>query len=569
MRKERLAWVVWLIALSMLVAACGKSADTDVDKPDATSQEPAAGGEFVYHVPADPDTFAPFWATSSYSAAVTERVFGDGLMRINPVSKKVEPALAVDHPEVSADGTTYTFKLRQGVKFHDGTEVTAEDIVFSYEILMSDEYQGRRKSTVTELESVKALDQYTIEFKTKSVFAPFLFGSASIYPLPKAKLEGVPIKDLPAHDFWKNPIGAGPWQFVEWKAGQHTLLKRFDDFFEKGQEGYELALAKGIGKVGPWADTMRIRVIPDTNTAVVALENGELSWFGSVEPSHVERLKNQHGDKLNDFDWNRMGYGYQTFNNDKFPTNIKEVRQALSHALNRPDIIKGVMDGRATLPAGFVPPIHWVYSDKIKGYEYDPKKAAQLLEKAGFKKNSKGVYELNGQPLKLQYVATKDSPVVEGIALQSKKDWEALGAEVEVILVDFNTLLDRHLKPGSYHVTFSGLGFTTDPHFSFEDYHSANIRLDAQGVAQGSNTSRYKNEKVDELIERGMNTIDVNERKKIYNEAEQMIVEDAPANWIYVNLYTDLAKKEILGITNADGYGMVNDPQWFVNVAER
>lgn len=565
-RRLRFALAGWMVIAALTATACvGRQSGSGETPGKVSAQSPAVGGEYVYHVPADPDTFAPFWATSAYSSAVTSRVFGEGLLKINALTKTPEPALAEAMPSVSADSKTYTFKLRKGITFHDGTEVKAQDIVFAYEVLMHQDYKGSWKSTVAPLASVKAVDDYTIEMQTKEVFAPFLFGSASVYPLPRAKLEGVGVKDLASHDFWKNPIGAGPWRFVEWKPGQHTLLERFDGYYLNGKEGYELALEKGkVGLHGPWFDRMRIRVISETNTAIAALEAGELSAMGSVDPTEVDRLKQEQGSKLNAFDWDRMGYGFQTFNNDLFPTNIKEVRQALSHGLNRPAIISGVLDNKATLPKGFVPPIHWVHNASLKGYDYDPKKAAQLLEKAGFTKNAQGKLEKDGKPLKIQYVATKGNSIIEGVALQSQKDWEALGAEVELIMVDFNTLLDRHLKPGEYHVTFSGLGFSVDPHFSFDAFHSKNINLDDKGVAQGSNRARYTNPRVDKLIEQGMATLDLNARKKIYNEAEQIIVDDATSNWIYVNLWTDFAKKEIKGIVNANGYGMSYDTQWYV-----
>lgn len=563
-RKYGIGFTSLLVASSMVLAACGGSNATDSDNApgsgtQTTAKAPAVGGEIIRDVPADPDTLAPFWLASTYATYAVERIYGDGLVAIG-TDLKPTPALAEGEPTISADQKTYTFKLRKGIKFHDGKEVTAHDIVFAYEILMSPDYKGPSKTVVAPLESVKALDDYTIEFKTKEVFAPFMFGTASVAPMPKHLLKDVPVKDMASWDGWKNkPVGAGPYKLAEWKAGQYVLLERNADFWKYNQKG-----AKD-GLVGPFVEKIRLRVIPESNTAIAALEAGELSFTTSVDASHVDRLKTDYKDQLQAFDWNRMGYGYQTFNNEAFPTNIKEVRQALSMALNEEAIIKGILDNKAVIPPGFVPPIHWAYDKSVKGYSYDQKKAIELIEKAGFTKNAQGIYEKDGQPLKIKYVGTKGSSIVEGIALQSQKDWQAIGAQVEIVMVDFNTLLDKHLKPGDYHVTFSGLNFTVDPHFSFDSFHSKNIRKDEKGVVQGTNRARYVNEQVDKLIEKGQTTVDIGERLKIYQEAQKLIIEDAPMNWVYVNVFTDFAKKDIKGIISVDGYGIYNNAQNYVH----
>ena len=563
-----LGFVSVLVAASMVLSACtttkknpdGSNTQNPNQNPSAAKQ-PAAGGEVIFDVPDDPDTLAPYWLTSSYADEVVYRVYGDGLIRIG-FDYKPEPALADGLPTVSADGLTYTFKLKKGVKFHDGKELTSADVEFSYNILLSDDYQGPQKSDVKEIASVKAIDPYTVEIKLKQAFAPFLFGGASVYIAPKHIFGSIPIKDMASAEQWKKPIGAGPYKFVEWKSGQYTLVERNPEYWENGKPGAQ------NGVTGPYIERIRMRVIPEENTAMAALEAGELSFRQMVEPSHVDRLKADFKDKLVGYDWDRMGYGYQTFNTTLFPTDSKEVRQALSYGLNRDAILKGVMENKASIPPGFIPPIHWAFDKSLPGYNYDPKKAAELMEKAGFKKNAQGLYEKDGKVAKVKYVGTKGSSIIEGIALQAQKDWKAIGIDMELLLVDFNTLLDKHLKPGDYNVTFSGLGFTIDPHYSFDsNFHSSNIRLDAKGVNTGSNRSRYVNKKVDELIDKGKVTTDINERLKIYQEAQKLIMEDAPVNGIYVNVWTDFAKKDINGVVNWNGYGINTHfmNQWYLN----
>jgi peptide/nickel transport system substrate-binding protein len=566
-RKRIVGFMCLLVVGSLLVSACTTKKPTGGDPkpaPQTGEAKPAVGGEVVFDAPDDPDTLAVYWLTSSYAAEITDRIYGDGLMGIG-WDYKPEPRLAEAQPTISPDGLTYTFKVRKGVKFHDNQPMTAKDIEFSYGVVLSDDYQGPDKSGYNMIASVKATDDSTVEFKLKYPFAPFLFGGASLQVIPQHIFGSIPVKDMASADQWKNkPVGIGPYKFVEWKSGQYVLLERNPDWYESGKPGQK-------GTMGPWVERVRMRVIPEENTAMASLEAGELSFRQMVEPANVTRLTTEYKDKLVAYDWDRMGYGYQTFNNDAFPTNIKEVRQALSYGLDRETILKGVMENRAVIPPGPIPKIHWAYDANAKGYNYDPKKAEELIQKAGFKKNAQGIYEKDGKPLHIKYVGTKGNSVVEGIALQSKKDWAAIGVETELVMVDFNTLLDKHLKPGDFGVTFSGTGFSIDPHYSFDStYSSANIRLDSKGVNTGSNRARYKNPEADKMIEQGMKETDMAKRLAIYHKLQQMIIDDAPANWIYVNVWTDVAKKEIQGVANWNGYGINTryTYQWYLNTSK-
>jgi peptide/nickel transport system substrate-binding protein len=561
-RKYIVGFLSLLLISSLVMTACTTKKSNGGDGGNGGSngeKKAAVGGEVIVDAPDDPDTLALYWLNSAYAAEVTDRIYGDGLMRIG-FDYKPEPALADGQPQISADGKTYTFKVRSGVKWHDGQTLTAKDVEFSYGVVLNQDYQGPDKSTYDMIQSVKATDDATVVFQLKEAFAPFLFGGALLQPIPQHIFKDVAVKDMESSELWKKPVGAGPFKFVEWKSGQYVLLERNPDYWENGKPGQQ-------GTFGPYLEKFRMRIIPENNTAVAALEAGEISFKTSVEPNDVDRLKTEKKDQLTAYDWNRMGYGYQTFQTQLFPTNIKEVRQALSYALNRDAILKGVMNNKATIPSGPIPPIHWAYDKTAKGYSYDPKKAEELLQQAGFKKNAQGVYEKDGKALTIKYVGTKGSGVVEGIALESKKDWEAIGAKVDINLVDFNTLLDKYMKPGDFNVTFSGLGFSVDPHYSFDqNYNSANIRLDAKGVNTGSNKSRYSNPQIDALIAKGKTTTDLNARKQIYQDAQKIIIDDAPENWIYVNIWTDFAKKDIQGVVNWDGYGIdthfVN--QWYM-----
>ncbi|HWI52361.1 MAG TPA: ABC transporter substrate-binding protein, partial [Symbiobacteriaceae bacterium] len=358
MSRTHLAGLIGLLLVTSLTLSACTTRDNTGDGVQSTGVmnvgRPAVGGEVVFAEPSDPTTLAVFWAKSASDYAVINQVYGDGLMRLG-FDHKPEPALAETPPVVSSDGRTYTFKVRQGVVFHDGSPLTAYDFAFSYSVVLSPDYVGVYNGAFSMIDSVEAKDDYTLDIVLKAPFAPFLFEGASLPPVPRHIFGSINVKDLPTAKQWQKPVGAGAFKFVEWKFGQYVLLGRNPDYWERGKQ-------RGAnGTLGPWIDTVRMRIIADENARVAALEAGELSFLEGAPPAAADRLMSEYKDRFVRYDWDRPGYGFQTFNTEAFPTNIKEVRQALSYGLNREAIRTGVLKGRATVPPGFIPPVSWAF----------------------------------------------------------------------------------------------------------------------------------------------------------------------------------------------------------------
>jgi peptide/nickel transport system substrate-binding protein len=565
-RKRLFALLSVVLVSGLVLSACAVPQPTSPTAPVTPATpatpfapaKPAVGGEIVWHAPSDPDHFGQFWGASSYGARVRGRVYGGGLLTSDPSGVPI-PDIAEAMPTVSADNKTYTFKIRKGIKFNDGVEMTAKDVKLSYDIIMHADYDGWAKSTARALEKVEVLDDYTIRITTKEIYAPFYFQAASYAPTAFHKYASIPVGEMSKSDVWgKNPVGIGPYVLAEYRPGQHTVLERNPLYWEFDQPGVNNQL------VGPYVQRIRLKVIPEQATAVAAMEAGELNYYDSFPGSDTARMLQDYGNRLAAHDWDRRGFGYMTFNNETFPTNDKALRQALNMSLNRDVIIAGLLDGRATKPAGFVPPVHWVHDSSLKGYDLDPSGAAALLAKNGYTKNAAGNLTKDGKEIKLQYVATVGNALIDGIALQAQKDWGALGIQVDLVMVDFNTLLEKHLYTGDYSVTFSGLSLGLDPASSFDLFNSEEIRINAAGVNTGANRSRYRNAEVDELLKQAKTTVDIETRKKLYRQAERIIVDDAVMLYIYVNRYTDFVSKEFKGVINAKGTGLQHwTTYWF------
>ncbi|MCG0239922.1 MAG: peptide-binding protein [Firmicutes bacterium] len=561
-KRRLLSLAVLLTAAALVLAACGGGGNQQQSEGGQQGEQsgqqkvekPATGGELVLVLAQDPDILNPLLASTAYGGAVLEPIF-ESLVTLD--ENLIPQGELAERWEVSEDGLEWTFYLNKNAKWQDGEPVTADDVVFTFKTIMDPDYTGPRKSELGPTKDVVKVDDYTVKFILEEPFAPFLVEAGILDIVPEHLLKDVPVAELEQYDqFNQHPIGSGPYKFVEWKAGEYVLLERWEDYWNKSDEK------------GPFVDGIRYRIIKEDNTQIAALEAQEVDALGSVTPTEVDRLKTEKADILNAYDWDRNGFGYMILNTQRWPTSEKEVRQALAYALNYQAIIDGVLDGKATVPPGPLPPVSWAYDPSIEGRTYDPAKAAQILEAAGWKKNANGIWEKDGKTLTIEYYGTAGSSVVEGIAQQAMSDWKALGVDVKVELMDFNTMLEKYVDPGNYHVTFMGFSLGPDPNSLYALYHTESIGL-KDGIATGFNTARYSNPQVDQLLEEGRRVADMEKRKQIYSQVQKLIIEDQPHIWIYANKYTDFVNKRVKGVVNQKGYGTSLSfvSRWYIETA--
>lgn len=547
-----------LLAASLVLTACGPKSTTPApsdpgkDPAPVAKKGPAVGGELMLRLDKDPDNFNPILSSTTYGYNVHSQVYA----RLFEFNEKFEPKPYVAKSWTPSDnGLTWTIKIHEGIKFHDGAELTADDVVFTLASIMDPGYKGPRKSSVTTIASVTAADKYTVVIKLKESFAP-LFVNINYGILQKKLFEGTDVANFDTHPVTMNPVGAGPYKFVEYKRSQYVLLERNPNWF----------FATGDWAGAPYIQTIHYKVIPDSDTALAALEAQEIDMT-TPEGKDVAALKANYKGKLIPVDYERRGWGYIQFNTQKFPTSEKAVRQALTYAVDRQSVINAAMDGLAVIPGGPLPPVSWAADKSLVASAYDVKKAAQILEADGWKKNSKGIYEKNGQPLKLTFYGSTGSSLIEALASITHKNWSDLGVDIDVQLMDFNAMMDNYVKPGKFEVTFSGFTLGLDPDSLHAIFHSSNGQPNAQGMVNGFNRMRYTNAEVDRLLEDGRREVDVEKRKQIYGQAQRLIVEDAPVILMYANLYTDFHTAKVKGVVNYPGSGAAVEfiYRWYIN----
>lgn len=319
------------------------------------------GGTLIAAFSADPAGFDPVRGPSGMSHVVIEQVYST-LMLLDSDAQPI-PGLAESY-EASADGLAYTFKLRQGVPFHNGDEVTAEDVKFSFDRLRAKDSGYSYGSQVETITSVDVIDKYTVKFTLSKRTGPFLiymaFPGSSI--VPKKLVES-------GHDLNAHPIGSGPFKFVSYQPRTGIKFERNPDYYEKGK---------------PYFDAMEYRIISDVTALTNAILSGVVNFSNEIPAKDWSRVKATPGLEGKTIEGSR--YYWLLPNNQRKPLDNPKVRQAIAHAIDRNAIVQGAFFGQATpISGGVIPKWNWGYAD-LNYFKAgaDPQRAKQLLAEAGY-----------------------------------------------------------------------------------------------------------------------------------------------------------------------------------------
>lgn len=374
-----------LVVLVVLLAACVPAAPApapagpaapDTGQPAETTG-PQRGGEMTVVYKDDLATLDPAIAYDWTNWPAVKMVF-DGLLDYDATTNLM-PRLAEAMPEVSDDGTVYTFKLRSGVKFHNGRELTAEDVVYTMTRMLDPAtaspgagfYVGIKGAQefidgqASSVEGIKALDERTVEFTLAQPDMTFLNKMALnfAYIVPQEEIEQA------GENFGHAPVGTGPFTLTEWRPGQYLTFERNPDYFYEGL---------------PYLDKVTIEVGVEPDVALLRLEKGEIHLMGdpppgadwariSSDPAWENRLERQP----------QVSTIYIAINTGMPPFDDVKVRQALNHAIDKQRIIQ-LLNGRGSVANQILPPLMPGYDPDYQGYEYDPEKAKALLAEAGY-----------------------------------------------------------------------------------------------------------------------------------------------------------------------------------------
>lgn len=514
-----------LVATAALVVACGGGTG-GARMGGAGATEPQYGGNVILATFAEPVLFNPLYSQDTASSDVEELLYV-GLMRSTEQLEMI-PHVAADDPVISEDGREWTFTLREGVTFHDGVALTAHDVAFTYSALIHPDYTGPRAGSFRTLSRVEATGDYEVRFVFSEPDARFL--TLSGYGiLPKHLLGEVPIAELGDYRAFnvQRPVGAGPFRFVSWTSGQNLVLEAFDDYFE--------------GR--PYLDRVTFRFVSDQSAAVLLLETGAVDHVivPVTEVATVERMPH-----VTLHDTLALRYDYLGWNVARPLFADRRVRQALTHAIDRQEIVETLMEGHAEVAHAPVSPLSWAYNDEVARYPYDPDKARTLLAQAGWRPGSDGILQKDGQRFSFQILFNDGNVVRRDLAVIAQQYLRGVGIDARPVQMEWGAFLQRIQAP-SYDfdavVLAWGLGFDPDPSAI---WHSREI-------AQGLNNIGFRHPRVDELSDRNIHVLDRSARAAMLREAWQIIAEEQPYTFLFY-------PKQFVGL-KSDVRGFVHHPR--------
>lgn len=507
MNKKLKLLLVSLLALSMFLVGCNSSSNQTSGEKENGSSNTSSNGDnkkdtLVFGRGGDSVSLDPITTTEGETFKVTENIF-EKLLVYGESDTSVQPALAEEW-EVSDDNLTYTFKLRKGVKFHDGTDFNADAVVYNFERWMNgdaDKYPyytmfgGFKGDEGHVIKEVKAIDEHTVQFVLIRPQAPFLknlamspFGIASPTALEKD-----------GDNFRQHPVGTGPFKFVEWKQNDRIVLEKNPDYW---MEGY------------PKLNKVIYRVIPENTARLNALANGEIDIMDGLNNSdEASVLSNPN---LQVIERPSMNVGYIGFTVNRPPFDNKLVRQALSHAIDKQSIIDSFYGGKAQPAKNPMPPSIEGYNDDIQDYPYDLEKAKALLAEAGFANGFE--MDLWAMPVARPYM-----PEAMKVAEVIQDSFSKIGVKANIQTVDWATYLDKATK-GEFDAYM--LGWTGD---NGDPDNFIYTLLDKDSIGSNNN-SHYSNDELHAILIEAQTETDQAKRNELYKRAQEIIKEDAP--WV-------------------------------------
>lgn len=477
--------IVLLLALCMAgaFAGCNNGSSSGDGGEGATERD-----NVVISLKSDPKTFDPVTTSTSSANTVMFQIY-DSLIHMNE-DFKVEPRLAKSY-SVSDDEKTYTFKLVEDVKFHNGETLKADDVVYSIKRAQKSPYTS---AYVDSVDSVEAIDENTVAIHLTDVDASFLEKIQIIMIVNEKTVEEA------GDAYADHPVGTGPYKFVSYKAGVEVKLTSFDDYY------------RGKARI----KDVDYKIITDDNTATVNLRTGDVD-AGSFARASYDEVINEP--TLTVADWSANSLYYFAVNNEVAPFDDPVVRQAMNYAIDREYIAEVETNGLSKITSVMLPPSVFGYSDKIdQTYTYDPDKARELLKKAGIK-----------TPMK---IGTIKIPEGDGknAAEALQQCLSEIGLEVDIDILEQNKFYDE-TDFGDYEIAWCQISL-------LRDADSYSILFTSDQI-DGMNTARYSNPKVDQLFAQAKSTTDQKERLKLYAECFNIIGKDAAYIPVYVptNIY--------------------------------
>jgi peptide/nickel transport system substrate-binding protein len=555
----RLAVVAGLsVSAGSFISSCTQPESTPEPTiaPTATTPPVAAGpqkgGRIIIGARDEPAQLNPIIAEPAREMRVSvAAAIHDSLWRLSPAGEV--PNLALEVPTVSnggisADGQTYTVRLRDDVKWHDGQPFTSEDVVFSWETLTNPNVKAAAVIGASEIESMEAPDAHTVVWKMKGPYSPLITAFADFFIVPKHLLSGS--ADINIDPYNSAPVGTGPFIFDQWVRGSNINLKANPNYHGEG----------------PYVDQLIFKVIPDLTVLFTQLKTGEIDitgYQGIMVDHYKEALTLPNIEVFETTNPDLEVFGF----NNMFPLfEDKRVKTAIYFGIDKEPIINDLWMGLPMMADTHISRVHWAYNLAVKDYySYDPEKAKQLLEEAGWIVGDDGIRVKDGQRLSFNNSLASGNKVREQIQQLIQQQLKEIGVEMKIDNKPPSEMWGDFYSLSQFESYFGGQGRTigSDPDWTWR-LHSKNITAI---TGTGYNTMAYSNPEVDRLLDAGSSEPDRAKRIEIYKELQEVLVEDLPFCPIFHWTYIEGIKKTVKGFQPnpyALSYGCWNPNEWWI-----
>ncbi len=543
-----------MLVFALLIAGCGGGSGGAATAADEDAGPPQSGGNITMGMDQEPPCVNLFHVCGGMAAAgmMVSPLF-EPMIGVNDKGKRY-PVVATSIPTTKNGGARVvggklivTIGIHEDAVWSDNKPLTCEDLKFTWKTIMDDRWMIGSRLGWDKVESVECPNRKLAVYTFSEPYAPYLSIVGST-PLPKHDLEG---KDFNTYWLARIPVSNGPFVFDHWTKTVEYVVKRNPNYWRRGKEKK------------PYLDTITYKFIPDTNTLKIQVRTGEVDWI--TPPPDTNLI-----DEVKSFPRARFqsvpgGYWeHFAMQNEHWALKDPNVRKAIAHGLNRPQLTDTVLRKQVTPLQATVMPFQTEYYDDFWGeYDYNPAKVKMYLEKAGFKKSGT-YYTKGGKVLEITFKSTAGNVLRMKVAQLLQENFRRLGIKMNIAMEVPPVLFAQTLPSGSYDVAEWASGSGVDPDqtglFACDQIPTKKNQF------QGNNNYRYCNEKVTELFKTADRSIDVAERARLIKEAESLMAKDVPLVPLYQRPETVVYTARVHGVINNPLGGQLwNVEDWWVS----
>ncbi|HSH72986.1 MAG TPA: peptide-binding protein [Methylophilaceae bacterium] len=526
------------IVLSLIMTGCsqppsGNSADYDKSYPSES------GGTLVDAMTGEPSGLIAMIAGESAASAIASNIFNSLLKYDKNLELKGELA---ESWKISADQKTITFKLKPNLKWADGKPLTSADVLYTWKLVTDDNTRTPYGSDYKLVIKAEAPDPQTFQATYSQPFAPAMESWAGLHILPKHILQG---QDINTTSFARKPVGSHYYKLENWSNGERITLVK-NPYATQGQ---------------PKIDRLLSRFIPDSAAQFLELlaDNIDVMNLDPIQYARVIPARADISKKIALYKELGSQYTYLGFNLKHKPFDDIKVRLAINYAINKQELIDGVLLGLGLpISSPYKPGTRWS-NPALSPYQYDPSKALALLKEAGYEDHDgDGILDKNGKALAFE-ILTNQNPQRVMSAVLIQRRLKEIGIDVKIRQLEWATFISRFIKTGDFDVVVLGWSLSLDPD-QFSIWHSS------QNKPGQFNFINYNNPKVDRLLEQGRLELNPDKRMVIYHEFAKTLLEDSPIVYLYANYGLPAINKRVKGIDNPAppaGIGH-NSYEWYI-----